>query len=232
MTNHTAHNLPLGALDIMVVDDSKPMQGIYRSIFSGMGIKRYRIYSGAERAMNAMLSEPPNVLVTDWRMEPTSGAKFIRTLRLKQMDPLCFLPIVVISAYATRSVVEQAYRIGANSFLLKPLSPEIMLKRLIWLTEDSRQFTLDSDRYVIDGVEERLREHRDRADRLNKARVYHQEKLKAPVNELQERVEELMSQAPPTPIMPKDMSPLREKLLERQEKRRKSAGFAGLNREK
>ena len=230
MNHHTAHNLSLGALDIMVVDDSKPMQGIYRSIFSGMGIKRYRIYSGAERAMNAMLSEPPNVLITDWRMEPTSGGKFIRTLRLKQMDPLCFLPIIVVSAFATRSVVEQAYRIGANSFLLKPLSPEALMKRLIWLTDDARTFQLTSDRYVIDGVEDRLRDHRDRADRLNKARVYHQEKLSSPVAELQNQVRELMQDT--TPVMLKDTSPLREKLLERQAKRKKTAGFAGIGSKK
>ncbi|MEP4433397.1 MAG: response regulator, partial [Hyphomicrobiales bacterium] len=99
MPLHTAYGLPLEELDIVAIDDSKAMQGIYRSIFSSFRTKRARVYGDPERAMNAMLLEPPNVLLLDWRMESTSGAKLLRTLRLKQMYPLCFLPVIVISAF-------------------------------------------------------------------------------------------------------------------------------------
>lgn len=179
MPLHTAYGLPLEELDIVAIDDSKAMQGIYRSIFSSFRTKRARVYGDPERAMNAMLLEPPNVLLLDWRMESTSGAKLLRTLRLKQMDPLCFLPVIVISAYGTQTVVELAYRLGANNFLLKPISPESLIKRLQWIASDSRDILLENDRYVIEGVDGQLAEHRHKAESLSRARAYHDEKLRA-----------------------------------------------------
>lgn len=179
MPLHAAYGLPLEELDIVAIDDSKAMQGIYRSIFSSFRTKRARVYGDPERAMNAMLLEPPNVLLLDWRMESTSGAKLLRTLRLKQMDPLCFLPVIVVSAYGTQTVVELAYRLGANNFLLKPISPEVLIKRLQWIASDSRDIRLENDRYVIEGVDDQLAEHRNKAESLSRARAYHDEKLRA-----------------------------------------------------
>lgn len=175
MPLHTAYGLPLEELDLVAIDDSKAMQGIYRSIFSTLRTKRARVYGDPERAMNAMLNEPPNVLLLDWRMEATSGAKLLRTLRLKQMDPLCFVPVIVVSAYGTQSIVELAYRLGANGFLLKPISPDSLVKRLQWVANDERELRLENDRYVIEGVEEKLEMHQHKAESLSRARAYHDE---------------------------------------------------------
>lgn len=176
MPLHTAYGLPLEEIDLVAIDDSKAMQGIYRSIFSTLRTKRARVYGDPERAMNAMLNEPPNVLLLDWRMEATSGAKLLRTLRLKQMDPLCFLPVIVVSAYGTKSIVELAYRLGANGFLLKPISPDSLIKRLQWVASDERDLILENDRYVIEGVEDKLEMHQHKAESLSRARAYHDEK--------------------------------------------------------
>lgn len=194
MPLHAAYGLSLEDLDIVAIDDSKAMQGIYRSIFSSIRTKRARVYGDPERAMNAMLLEPPNVLLLDWRMESTSGAKLLRTLRLKQMDPLCFLPVIVISAYGTQTVVELAYRLGANNFLLKPISPEILIKRLQWIASDSREIRLENDRYVIEGVDDQLAEHRNKAESLSRARAYHDEKLRA-ARRIHANTERLLSAA-------------------------------------
>lgn len=179
MPLHSAYGLPLEEIDLVAIDDSKAMQGIYRSIFSTLRTKRARVYGDPERAMNAMLNEPPNVLLLDWRMEATSGAKLLRTLRLKQMDPLCFLPVIVVSAYGTQSTVELAYRLGANGFLLKPISPDSLIKRLHWIANDERDLRLENDRYVIAGVEERLELHQHKAESLSRARAYHDEKQRS-----------------------------------------------------
>tara|TARA_R110002124_G_scaffold90982_2_gene231846 strand:+ start:11540 stop:12232 length:693 start_codon:yes stop_codon:yes gene_type:complete len=179
MSLHSAYGLPLEELDLVAIDDSKAMQGIYRSIFSTLRTKRARVYGDPERAMNAMLNEPPNVLLLDWRMDATSGAKLLRTLRLKQMDPLCFLPVIVVSAYGSQSVVELAYRLGASSFLLKPISPDSLVKRLQWIAGDVRELRLENDRYVIEGVDLKLEQHREKAESLSRARAYHDEKQRS-----------------------------------------------------
>lgn len=217
MPLHAAYGLPLEELDIVAIDDSKPMQGIYRSIFSSFRTKRARVYGDPERAMNAMLLEPPNVLLLDWRMESTSGAKLLRTLRLKQMDPLCFLPVIVISAYGTQTVVELAYRLGANNFLLKPISPESLIKRLQWIASDSRDIRLENDRYVIEGVDGQLAEHRHKAESLSRARAYHDEKLRAArrIHANTERLLKAPDDEAKTAVEPERLSDVKPKPLPR-----------------
>lgn len=213
----------------MAIDDSKAMQGIYRSIFSTLRTKRARVYGDPERAMNAMLNEPPNVLLLDWRMNATSGAKLLRTLRLKQMDPLCFLPVIVVSAYGTQSVVELAYRLGANSFLLKPISPETLVKRLQWIAGDVRDLRLEKDRYVIEGVDLKLEQHRNKAESLSRARAYHDEKQRTARKLMEEAAAAEAEERPPAP-QPGDEKTERKKTPKPTSVPIQPIGFARVNR--
>lgn len=214
----------------MAIDDSKAMQGIYRSIFSTLRTKRARVYGDPERAMNAMLNEPPNVLLLDWRMETTSGAKLLRTLRLKQMDPLCFLPVIVVSAYGTQSIVELAYRLGANGFLLKPISPDSLVKRLHWVANDERDLRLENDRYVIAGVEEKLEMHQHKAESLSRARAYHDEKQRSAALKRSEEIKAAELTETKIPLLEKaEKKPQQQEVPILPKTRKRAGGFARIS---
>lgn len=231
MPLHTAYGLPLEELDLVAIDDSKAMQGIYRSIFSTLRTKRARVYGDPERAMNAMLNEPPNVLLLDWRMEATSGAKLLRTLRLKQMDPLCFVPVIVVSAYGTQSIVELAYRLGANGFLLKPISPDSLVKRLQWVANDERELRLENDRYVIEGVEEKLEMHQHKAESLSRARAYHDENRRSAAARRFDDVKFIDPKETKLPMVEAiEKNPPKKEVPPPPKPRKKAGGFARIGR--
>lgn len=156
MPHHVALGLDICDLDVVIVDDFKPMQAIFRNIFSGIRNARTRVMGDVDTALTAMMSEPPNMVLMEWNMQPRSGLELLRELRQSGMEPLCLVPILVISAGATRPAVETAFRLGAQSFLLKPVSPESIVTRLRWLCRDRRHLTLKNEHYVIEGVEDRL----------------------------------------------------------------------------
>ncbi|WP_181703668.1 response regulator [Chthonobacter albigriseus] len=180
MTYHAAYALPTDLLDIVLIEDSKPMQAILRSIIGGLKPRRVRTFDRADEALEAMLHEPPNLIITDWRMEPMSGAMFLKTIRDKRMSPLCFVPVIVVTAHATRQVVERAMYSGAHSLLVKPLAPAMLLDRVQRLCEDQRRFVLDHDggAYEIEGVRKVLAVQQARTDALLKAREYHEAALR------------------------------------------------------
>jgi DNA-binding response OmpR family regulator len=173
--HHAAYGLPVGALDIVVVEDSKPMQMILRSILMAMKVSRVRIFDSPETAFEAMLGEPPNLILTDWKMEPVSGYQFLRTIRHARMAPLCFVPVMFITAFGTREVVEKVMRAGAHQLLVKPLSPSALHKRLLWLLQDDRQFEREeaSGCYVVAGVDKAFETVSDRRKTLAQARKHH-----------------------------------------------------------
>lgn len=175
MKNHAAYGLEMEDLDVVIVEDSKPMQTIIRSILLSFKVARVRSFDSVDEALQSMLAEPPNVILTDWRMEPASGYQLLRLVRHRHMDPLCFVPIIFITAHGTRALVDKALRAGAHHLLVKPLSPSTLYSRLRWLLTDDRMMVLEnSGFYNILGVHKLLDQAAEKIQTLENARTYHQ----------------------------------------------------------
>lgn len=162
---NAAHGLRIDELDIIVIDPSRTMQTVLRSILQHLRPKRLRVRDSAVAALRDMVVEPPNLVLCEWKMDAMSGHSLIKIMRHKSMAPLCFVPIIVITGSATRSTVETALRTGAHAVLVKPLSPAVLRKRLDWLGRDDRLMVAEGDHFVIEGVSAALDQQRAK-DRL------------------------------------------------------------------
>lgn len=187
MKHHAAYGLSLEELDAVIIEDSKPMQAVLRSILMGFKVARVRVFDSVDDALEAMLSEPPNVILTDWRMEPTSGYQMLRMIRHRHMEPLCFVPVLFVTAHGTRALVDKALRSGAHHLLVKPVAPSTLYSRLQWLVNDDRPLILEnSGFYNIQGIRETLDSQSEKIKSLEKARAYHNNTTKrlAEVNDV------------------------------------------------
>ncbi|MEO0637879.1 MAG: response regulator [Pseudomonadota bacterium] len=152
--NNATFQVPIENLNVVVVEQSKPMQTIMRSVLTSIKVSRVRIFDSVNDALRSMHSERPHVVLTDLAMQPTSGIDLIRLMRRPDMDPLCYVPVIVVTAQASRSMLMQAVEVGAHHVLAKPVSPMIILKTLKWLSRDARVIAEEGGRYIITGHEE------------------------------------------------------------------------------
>lgn len=159
-----ARGVALEDLDVVVVDDSKPMQTIVRSMLNAARVHRVRTFDNAGDAYRAMLVEPPHLLITDWNLPDTDGLSLVRSLRDPRSGPLVGVPVILITGHATRDLVEKAIASGIHFVLAKPLSPSNVLKRIAAALADERRFVLDRARghYVLQGADELLAGQRQR----------------------------------------------------------------------
>ncbi|MTI45642.1 two-component system chemotaxis response regulator CheY [Roseibium hamelinense] len=172
MKFHTAYGLAIENMDIVVVEDSKPMQTILRSILLSFRVARVRVFDSVDEALDAMLTEPPNVILTDLRMEPTTGYQMLRMIRHRHMEPLCYVPLLFVTAHGTRALVDRALRSGAHHLLVKPVSPATLMKRLQWLARDDRPMVLENSGYYnIQGIGKMLDEQAARLQNLAAGRI-------------------------------------------------------------
>lgn len=163
MANHACFGLPVDALDVVVIDDSKPMQAILRTMLHALHVRRVRIYDTLKEATAAILREPPNLVISDWRIGRHTPLRFLRTLRRQSMGPLSLVPVIIVSAHTTQSMFERAIGAGAHTILVKPLSPSVLHGRIRWLLSDAREMIPgDGGVMVIRGMAERLRSLRSR----------------------------------------------------------------------
>ncbi len=159
-----AHGVALEDLDVVVVDDSKPMQTIVRSMLNAARAHRVRTFDHPGDAYRAMLVEPPHLLITDWNLPDFDGLQLVRSLRDPRSGPLVGVPAILITGHATRRLVEKAIASGIHFVLAKPLSPSNVIKRITATIHDERRFVLDPQRghYVLDGADVLLAGQRQR----------------------------------------------------------------------
>jgi PAS domain S-box-containing protein len=78
-----------------------------------------RTFSNPRAALEAMAVEPPDLIITDFKMPDLDGADFIRLF--KAQDGAAEIPVIVITAYEDRDLRYRALEAGATDYLLSPV---------------------------------------------------------------------------------------------------------------
>ncbi len=106
---------------ILVVDDDQVVGSSFERVLTNKGYRVDTALSGRE-AFEKYAGAEFDMVFTDLRMPGQGGLEVAR--RIKEMNP--WLPIVVVTGYATQEAEEQAREIGVAEFIQKPLTPSII----------------------------------------------------------------------------------------------------------
>lgn len=109
---------------ILIVDDASLVRLYYRQILEGAGFEVEEALNGLE-ALERLLINPPDMLIVDVNMTQMDGVTFLSTLR-RQPLPLSSIPALVISTEAGTQDIAAARAAGANFYLVKPLSQDVL----------------------------------------------------------------------------------------------------------
>ncbi len=121
----------LKSLRVLIVDDEPTMRKVTRSLLQAVGVKNtYDACDGAS-GLDAICTLAPDVVLLDWQMPALNGLEFVRRVRSPGGFPMPDVPIIMLTAYSERSKVVAAVNLGVNEFLLKPVSSQALLARLI-----------------------------------------------------------------------------------------------------
>lgn len=141
----------------MVVDDSDSMRRLYRTCLTSFGIANPRMFDCGLAALDAMSELAPDLVIVDWRMGPPSGLDFLRSMRCVDRAAACLTAAIMVTGHGSEAFVKRAMRAGAQQFLVKPVSPRLLFERIAWVTNDARELVRHGKRYVVEGIEERLK---------------------------------------------------------------------------
>lgn len=112
------------ALRILLIDDSDDdLTLIQAAAQAAGGGHTLCSVNGAKRAIDLLEQKPeealPDLLLVDLRMPEMDGFEFLSWL---QRHPKLCIPAVVLSTSFLERDVKEAYRLGARSFLTKPVA--------------------------------------------------------------------------------------------------------------
>jgi two-component system, chemotaxis family, chemotaxis protein CheY len=138
----------LAALKVLIFDDEHTMRKVTKSLLQAIGIKTIHEANDGDRGLDAICRLAPDIVILDWEMPSLNGAEFVRRVRAPDYFPLPNVPIIMLTAYAERSRVVEAVRLGVNELLLKPVSSKAMLARIVSILSKPRPMVKKGNHYV------------------------------------------------------------------------------------
>ena len=122
---------------VLIAEDEKAVAELLRYNLEREGYDTAVAPDGDE-AMLLLEERLPDLVLLDWMLPKVPGIEVCRQLRRKAETRS--LPIIMLTAHSERARIVIARDAGVNEFIIKPLSPEILFKRLDEVIEHARSF--------------------------------------------------------------------------------------------
>jgi diguanylate cyclase (GGDEF)-like protein len=124
------------AARILIADDIPDLLQALKDALERAGYAVTAVGDGAE-ALESIRRDPPDIAVLDLKMPKLTGFDVCRALR---DDPLLEnLPVVILSAAATRENKIEGLDLGADDFITKPVDVRELLARIRMILKRTRQ---------------------------------------------------------------------------------------------
>ena len=127
-------------IKVLVIDDSRHMRLIVKSLLLQLGCKFIREAGDAALAFKEMQNFPCDLIIVDWQMEPLDGLDFVRLVRTAKDSRNPYVPIIMLSGFTELRRVAEARDTGVNEFLAKPVSVELLGARISSMFKNPRNF--------------------------------------------------------------------------------------------
>jgi two-component system response regulator YesN len=132
-------------MNILIVDDEKVIrEGIKRTLENHFKDHAVFLASNPEEAVMRLRSDRIDVVLTDILMPGMSGLELMKLTA----DSYSHMKWVVISAHSEFAYAQEAVRLGAKNYLLKPIGKEILIEMIEKLGEEimrEKELTLDAE---------------------------------------------------------------------------------------
>ncbi len=132
----------LANIDVLIADSDMPIANLVRDVLKSVGFSQVRIVKDGREALDLLVSQPIDLLITDWRMEHMDGVSLMRFLRSDPSSPNRFLPIIMLTGRAERRDVEEARDAGVTEYVVKPFTAKALFERIVQVIENPRSFIL------------------------------------------------------------------------------------------
>ncbi len=146
MHNRQAQAL-IQQLAILVVDDNAYMRKLVRSMLGNLGVKTVFESGDGIDALETIRTAAPDVVILDWEMPLLNGPELVRIVRSPGVFPTPDIPIIMLTAHASRPRILHGVKLGINEVLCKPVSAKALFDRLLSITLSPRANVKIGDYY-------------------------------------------------------------------------------------
>jgi CheY-like chemotaxis protein len=177
---------------VLLVEDNRYVAKIMSAILRDLSVGNVILArDGVEAIESLKASVDPNersvdMIISDMVMSPIDGQILLKWVRQGRESPDRFLPFIMMSGAADSETVREARDQGANEFLAKPFSAESVVKLVLKIINQPRQFVATRDYFGPDRhrhIENEIETERRYADEAEATIVYSSDEKVQPKND-------------------------------------------------
>ena len=113
-------------MKVLLVDDSKTMRNIQKSILTQLGYTQIEEACDGLDALSKVGAFQPELLLVDWNMPNMDGLTFVKKFRESGNKN----PIIMVTTEAEKIRVVEAIKAGVNNYVVKPFTPDVLQERI------------------------------------------------------------------------------------------------------
>jgi len=115
-------------LKVLVVDDQTSVRQMTRMTLEQIGIRHIHEAENGKLAMDTASVQPLDLVISDFNMPEMDGLAFLRALRGHPAARK--VPFILLTGRGDRELVVKAAQAGANNYLIKPFTPDILRQKI------------------------------------------------------------------------------------------------------
>jgi two-component system, chemotaxis family, chemotaxis protein CheY len=135
------------AAKMLVVDDEHYTRKVLRTMLIAAGVRQIFEANDGMAGISIIKSQTPDIVLLDWEMPGLDGPGFMRIIRSPQTFPFPDVPVIMLTGHGERSRVMEAMRLGIHEYLLKPVSSQALLARIVAILTNPRPMVRRGDYY-------------------------------------------------------------------------------------
>lgn len=117
-------------MKVLIIDDTLNMLTLVKSMLGRIGITQIETVNDAPSGFDRLSVFPADLIVVDWQMEPLDGHDFVRLIRTDGKTKDRKIGLFVTSGLPEQQRVRAAMKAGADDFMAKPFSTNILRDKI------------------------------------------------------------------------------------------------------
>lgn len=113
------------AKTILIVDDSATILMSFKAYLEAVGFIIETANDGAKALAKLQDGLKPDMMITDINMPNMNGIELIQSV--KALSAFRFMPILVMTTESQQAKRDEAKKLGATGWVLKPATPAVLL---------------------------------------------------------------------------------------------------------
>src|SRR3990170_2581350 len=115
-------------LKVLVVDDQNSVRQMTRMTLEQIGVRLIHEAENGREAMETASLQPLDLIISDFNMPEMDGIALLRAVRGHPV--VRRVPFILLTGRGDRELVVKAAQAGANNYLIKPFTAEILREKI------------------------------------------------------------------------------------------------------